>query len=553
MVVPVVSGRRGVYVGGAMEEGRLPQKARAYPQLFTAMNVVLGVLSSGGDEKDALRRSFEAATVGFGAEKALLLLVEQQEPLRLRNIYVRGLSEQQVVACERGESVKGVSSSVIRAVVTSRTARVVENPYLVGDPDETPALVGQNYSLLCSPIIDPFHDSVLAVMYFQISGADRDRAYNPDDAAWLEGYSSALGQAFSLYFREQARARELNELMEGAARPENSPDLVGDSAHTQAIRRMLHATYIPAAGAPEPDPILILGEKGTGKDLVVRYLHAYSARRDRPLVVVNCAEITDDLASARFFGHRKGSFTGAVSDERGFFRAADRGVLFLDEIAELTPRGQAILLRALENRTVVPVGEVKEIHVDVQVVLATNHDLEKAVAEGTLKADFFDRFRTQVIRLEPLRARPWDVPALLQHFLLHHERRLRKKTMGLTPDALRAMVSYSWPGNVREVARVCSLLITHAKPGQHLDHGFVTGLYPDLVKFTNPQAGAVIWEDLPMREAVEAFCRELILCRLERHNWDLKAVREGLDLPKTTLRRYMLKLGMRSPENVPED
>src|SRR5688572_12316858 len=127
---PLCQGGVVCIVTAHMEEGRLAQKARAYPQLFTAMNVVLGVLSSGGDEEDALRRSFEAATVGFGAEKALLLLVEQQDPLRLRNIYVRGLSEQQVVACERGESVKGVSSSVIRAVVTSRTARVVENPYL---------------------------------------------------------------------------------------------------------------------------------------------------------------------------------------------------------------------------------------------------------------------------------------------------------------------------------------------------------------------------------------------------------------------------------------
>jgi len=126
--------------------------------------------------------------------------------------------------------------------------------------------------------------------------------------------------------------------------------------------------------------------------------------------------------------------------------------------------------------------------------------------------------------------------------------------MGLSPDALRVMVSYPWPGNVREVARVCSLLVTHAKPGQRLDHAFVTGCYPDLVKQTpNPKAGPVICEDLPMREAVEAFCRELILYRLERNNWDLKAVREGLDLPKTTLRRYMHKLGVRPAEGSLEE
>jgi DNA-binding NtrC family response regulator len=298
--------------------------------------------------------------------------------------------------------------------------------------------------------------------------------------------------------------------------------------------------------------VLILGEKGTGKDLVARYLHAYSARRDHPFIAVNCAEITDELASSRFFGHKKGAFTGAILDEPGFFRAAHRGFLFLDEIAELSLRAQGTLLRVLENRTLVPVGETRETRVDVQVLLATNRDPEEAVKDGSIRGDLYDRFKTQAIRLQPLRERPWDIPALAQHWIAHHERRTRKKTLGLTQEALRAMVSYSWPGNVRELARVCSLMISHAKPGSRLEPELFNHCYPEILSANpNPKAGPVLWEDVPMRKAIRAFERELILSRLERHNWNVRSARESLGLPKTTFHRYAVVLGIAAPGHGP--
>jgi DNA-binding NtrC family response regulator len=512
------------------------------------MNEVLRVLAAGGNEQDALSRSFEHAAQGFSAEKALFLLLEGARPYRLRELCVRGLTEAEVDACERGESIKGVSSSVIRSVIDSRRPRLIENPLFQREEDATPALVGQSYSVLCSPVLDPIRDKVLAVMYFQNTGADYRYAYTPTDSVWLEGYASALGQAFAFYFAKQQREDELNALLQGARRPEDAPELIGDSAHTQALRRELHEIYIPAAEAPDPDPVLILGEKGTGKDLVARYLHAYSGRRDHPFVAVNCADITDELAAARFFGHRKGAFTGALADEPGFFRAAHRGFLFLDEIAELSLRSQGTLLRVLENRTVVPVGDTREIRVDVQVLLATNRDPEKAVAEGALKADLYDRFRTQAIHLEPLRERSWDIPPLLQHFLAHHERRTRKRTLGLTEEALRAMVSYPWPGNIRELARVCSLLVTHARAGMRIDQGLLARAYPDVLsQDPNPKAGPVLWREVPIRQAVRDFERELILSRLEHHNWNVRAARESLGLPKTTFHRYTVGLGITRP------
>jgi two-component system response regulator AtoC len=519
-------------------------RARDYPRLFRAMNEALRALSGHEREEDALRRSFEDAARGFGAEKALFLVVEQQQPIRLRGIAVQGLAAKQIEACERGESIRGVSSSVIRTVIESSRALVVEHP-LLQPKVETPALTGRNYSVLCAPVLDPMQNVILAVMYFQKDGLDAEAAYKENDLVWLEGYASALGQAFAYHLQKRRRERELQDLLQNAVRPEDAPELIGESAATHGLRRVLHETYIPAAGVPDPDPVLILGEKGTGKDLVARYLHAYSARRDKPLVVVSAAEITDDLAAARFFGYRKGSFTGAVADELGLFRAADQGTLFLDEIADLTPRAQATLLRVLENRTVVPVGDTREIRVDVQVLLATNRDPEQAAKEGALRADLLDRFGTQVIRLEPLRERPWDVPALAAHFLSHHERRSRKKTLGLTREAVRMMVAYEWPGNVREVNRVCSLLVTHARPGERLDVDFVTRCYPAIVRSApTPRAGAVLSQNLSMRDALRACKRELVLSRLQQHNWDVAAARQSLRLPRTTFNRYLEELGI---------
>jgi DNA-binding NtrC family response regulator len=199
----------------------------------------------------------------------------------------------------------------------------------------------------------------------------------------------------------------------------------------------------------------------------------------------------------------------------------------------------------LENRTMVPVGETRELRIDVQVVLATNRDPEQAVREGAIRSDLMDRFKTQAIHLAPLRERPWDVPALVRHFIEYHERRTRKKTLGLDEEAMRAMVSYHWPGNVRELARACSLLITHARPAASIDMGLLGRCGPDILKHgPNPRAAPILWEDMPMRTAIRVMERELILSRLERYNGNVRATRQSLGLPKTTFQRYTASLGI---------
>jgi len=422
---------------------------------------------------------------------------------------------------------------------------------LRADASHTPSLAGGPHSVLCAPIFDPVRDAVLAVIYLQNSGLAE--AYGESDRAWLEGYAAAVGRLFGLSFRQSLQDRELRELREARGAADNMPEILGDSSHTAALRRVLHETFIPAMEVENPEPTLVLGERGTGKDLIARYLHAYSSRHKRPLVVVNCAEITDELAASRFFGHKRGSFTGALTDEPGFFRAADGGVLFLDEVAELSPRAQAHLLRVLENHTVTPVGQTREHKVNVAVVLATNRELDQAVRDGALRADFYDRFRTLAIRLLPLRERPWDIPPLLEHYRRHHERKHRKPTLGFTREAFRSLVSHDWPGNVRDLARACSLFVIHAQPGAWIDRDLIARCLPEVLSGTpNPKAGPLLAEGVPLSDAVEAFERELILSRLEQHGGNVKAARESLGLTKTTFHRTMKRLGIATGVTGPE-
>lgn len=505
----------------------------------------LGVLLRGlhglDDASGTICASCELAAKGMRAVRAGIFLVKHRaEGVRLETLSSVGFTEAELRDIECRRESEWSKSRCIWDVI-ARSSVTTEDTDWLSEIDAEASAAGQ---VLCVPIRDSILNVLVAVMYIEKAG---DAAgFGPPEKEWIENYRLVLSQILHLGFSHDSA----DELSKGRGfskfkGSENAPELVGDSLQIQGLRNQLHEVYIPAANSPDPDPILILGEKGTGKDLVARYIYACSSRSNQPYVAVNCAEITDELAAARFFGHKRGSFTGSLSNEPGLFRAANRGILFLDEIGDLSLRAQGTLLRVLENRTVVPLGETRETRVDVQVILATNRDTERAVAEGLIRADLLDRFSTQEIRLAPLRERPWDIPALIRHFIAHHTKRTQKRTLGLHPEVLRTMVGYSWPGNVRELARVCSLLVTHASAGTLIDMVLFNRLLPAVAsKERNPKAEAMLMGDVPMRDALETFGRELILARLKRHNWNVRSARESLGLPKTTFHRYARALGI---------
>jgi two-component system response regulator HupR/HoxA len=228
--------------------------------------------------------------------------------------------------------------------------------------------------------------------------------------------------------------------------------IIGDSA---AIRRVVERARVVA---PSPTAVLLEGETGTGKELVARTIHDESPRAARLFVPVNVGTITETLLASTLFGHKRGSFTGAASDQKGLFEIAHGGTIFLDEIGEASPALQVHLLRVLQEGEIMAVGATRPIHVDVRVIAATNRDLEAEVRAGRFRRDLLHRLRVFPIHLPSLAERPEDIPPLAEHLLGRIARKLRKPSAGFSPEATAALQRYRYDGNVRELEN----LIEHA-------------------------------------------------------------------------------------------
>ncbi len=226
-----------------------------------------------------------------------------------------------------------------------------------------------------------------------------------------------------------------------------------------AIQRLLRQIAIVG---PTEATVLILGERGTGKELVAEALQRESRRRDKPYVKVNCAALPTELLASELFGHERGAFTGALERRRGLLAAADGGTLFLDEIGDLPLMAQAMLLRFLQEREVRPLGSGNSMRVDVRVLAATNADLEHAIQRQTFRADLYDRLAEVVLAVPPLRERGGDIAVLLRHFVARCAQRHHRPVRGVTPDALALAGRHAWPGNVRELEQAASRAVVFA-------------------------------------------------------------------------------------------
>ena len=224
--------------------------------------------------------------------------------------------------------------------------------------------------------------------------------------------------------------------------------LVGESQPMLDLKRVANGIAV------RQSTVMILGETGTGKEMLARYIHENSLRAQKPFIPVDCSSLSDALFESELFGHVKGAFTGAMRDSLGFVRAADGGTLFLDEIGELSLPLQAKLLRVLQERVVVPVGDQKPIPVDVRVVTATNRDLEEMVRKGTFRQDLYFRLNVVQLKTPSLRERPVDVLTLATHFLGMQSSLYNEPRKQISPAVAEVLAGYNWPGNVRELANV---------------------------------------------------------------------------------------------------
>ncbi len=240
----------------------------------------------------------------------------------------------------------------------------------------------------------------------------------------------------SVYLRDEARAeRDLRSL-------------TGASRAMKAVRAAIQQV------AATDSTVLILGETGTGKELVARAIHQLSPRRDRLLAAVNCAALAPGVVASELFGHEAGAFTGAIRRRLGRFELAHQGTIFLDEVGELSMETQVLLLRVLQERVIERVGAAGSFAVDVRVIAATHRDLTAAINEQRFRADLFFRLNVFPIQVPPLRERREDIPDLVRHFLHHFGRRMGKSVAHVRPEALQRLMEYHWPGNVRELENI---------------------------------------------------------------------------------------------------
>jgi DNA-binding NtrC family response regulator len=298
--------------------------------------------------------------------------------------------------------------------------------------------------------------------------------------------------------------------------------------------------------APTKTTVLITGESGTGKTLLARSIHQHSPRADGPFIEVNCGALPESLLESELFGHMRGAFTGAVKDRAGKFEAANRGTIFLDEIGNSSLAFQIKLLRVLQDRVIERLGGTDPIDVDVRIILATNIDLEQAVADGTFREDLFYRIQVIALEMPPLRDRRSDIANLAKVFLRRYAAEIGKPIDGFSTTAMQMLVNAPWPGNVRQLENVIERAVVLTEHQQVLAEDLPETLTPARLNtvVTNSSAGLGIPAQahlLPLKEGLEGPEKALIKRALEHHNCNRKKTAESLDINRSTLFNKMRK------------
>jgi len=348
-------------------------------------------------------------------------------------------------------------------------------------------------------------------------------------AVLRDGNGRVIGGAET--FRDLSEVESLRNELEGKFR-------VGDlSSHSPVMRRLFE--ILPAIAA-SPSTVLILGETGTGKELVARTLHSLSPRSKGPFIAVNCGALPDTLLESELFGYRAGAFTGATKDKPGRFALARRGTIFLDEIGEVSAALQVRLLRVLQERTFEPLGAVRSESSDARVIVATNRDLTELVRQGVFREDLYYRVNVVRIELPPLRRRKEDIPLLVEQFISRFNRLQGKTVPGISPDALSLLMAHDWPGNIRELENVIERAFILCN-GERITMGHLPEELRTLEK-AEAEAGG------NMRSAHDIMDGQAILAALKRNNYNRLAAARELGIHKTTLFRKMKRLGIALPD-----
>lgn len=311
-------------------------------------------------------------------------------------------------------------------------------------------------------------------------------------------------------------------------------NIIGKSKVMQDVFELIKAS------APTRSTILVQGESGTGKELVARALHQNSNRSNAPFIIVNSGSLPPDLLESLLFGHVKGAFTGAVSQKKGLFEAADKGTLFLDEISSLNIETQAKLLRVIQDRAFMHLGGTKTIHVDVRIVAATNTDLEELIAQKIFREDLFYRLNVIKIELPPLRKRKGDIPLLVKHFMQVYSQENNKRIDGISEDVMKVLDNHSWPGNIRELENLIERAVVLTKTSI-LNR---ESLPPFLLSLQNRNLSSVsrYHGKGSLKDELQTFQRKTIIEALQKSEGIQKKAAALLEVKPTTLNEMIKRL-----------
>jgi Nif-specific regulatory protein len=429
--------------------------------LFTVLKAAQAI--SGEIELDKLlEKLLHSALENAGAERGCLMLeragagfVHAQGSVDTVNVRIDGVPLADVQSDLPTSLINYVRRTAAGLVLANARSddRFAGDPYLARHPVLsvlcTPVLkqgrlIGVLYleNQLCSDAFTPERIDLMQILASQAAISLENAGLFEDRKRTEEALRAALNEVEQLKNRLQA---ENVYLQEEILAQHNFQEIIGNSPSLLTMLR--HIEHVAGTDAT----VLILGETGTGKELIARAIHDRSRRRNRPLVKVNCAAISTGLVESELFGHVKGAFTGAIEKRIGRFELAHSGTLFLDEIGELPLETQAKLLRVLQEQEFEPVGSNRTLKVDVRVIAATNRDLEQAVAAGRFRADLFYRLHVFPLAVPPLRERRQDIPALALFFLERYAKHCGKRITGVAQQAMERLVRYDWPGNIREL------------------------------------------------------------------------------------------------------
>jgi Nif-specific regulatory protein len=478
-----------------------------------------------------LAASAESASRGTRATRdltALLQLSAALQGVRSNDALYEALLTQTSVAvrAETAAVVMTRPGDDALAVVASRTAAgrsVTLNRTLAAKALEGgSAVLTHDEPAMCVPLIGP--DSATTALC--VSGSP-DGRFGQDDLQVLAAIGAIAGMAVHRVRYLESLSDENQRLRRDATIEHN---LVGESAPMQAVFR-----FIGRVAATDAT-VLLSGESGTGKELVAHAIHANSARASGPFVAINCAALPEALLESELFGHERGAFTGAVSQQRGRLELAHKGTVFLDEIGELAPPLQAKLLRVLQDQTVDRVGARRGIPIDIRVIAATNRDLQQAIREGSFREDLYYRLDVVALTMPPLRERRDDLALLSAYFVRRHAVRCKRVVNGISLEARALLKAYDWPGNVRELSNAIERAVVL---------GSAEMIMPEDLPDNVLEAQATSDESSGFHARVSQHKRDLIREALAESSGNVAQAARELGLQPTYLHRLIKNLGVR--------